>query len=408
MQKTRLKKYAELIVKAGINVQKGQDVTIRCGLDQPEFVKMVCEYCYKAGARLVRVEWEYQPLAKLHNKYCSLATLSKVEKWEEEKMKHRAETLPAYIWLDSEDPDGLAGMNEQKAAKAQMNRFPIVKPYRDAMENKYQWCIAAVPSKKWAKKVFPELSNAQAMEKLWEAILLASRVDDDPLKAWKMHNKDLADRCAYLNSLHLKSLTYKASNGTNFKVGLMKDSIFLGGGEFTLGTQVYYNPNIPSEECFTTPRKGDIEGIVYASKPLSYRGKVIEDFYFRFEGGKVVEVHAKKNEEVLKQMVEMDKGAAMLGEVALIPYDSPISNMDILFYNTLFDENASCHLALGMGFYNCVRDFEKYDMKKLQEMGVNDSMIHVDFMIGTKDLSIIGEKENGEKIAIFKDGNWAF
>lgn len=408
MKKFVLKKYAELIAKTGINVQKGQDVVIRCDLDQPEFVKMVTEYCYKFGARKVTIEWSYQPLAKVHNKYCSVKTLATIEKWEEEKLKHNSLTLPALIWLDSEDPDGLKGMNEKKSAEAQRIRYPLIKPYRDAMENKYQWCIAAVPGKKWAKKVFPNLSVSQAMEKLWEAILYTSRVDENPIEAWKKHNEDLLNRCNYLNSLNLKSLTYKASNGTDFTVGLIEKALFIGGGEETLGNKVYFNPNIPSEECFTTPKRGDIEGIVYSSKPLSYKGQLIENFWIKFEHGKVVDVHAEKNEHVLREMVSMDEGATMLGEVALIPYDSPISNLNILFYNTLFDENASCHLALGMGFPNCIKDFEKYSLEEIRQMGVNDSMIHVDFMIGTKDLSIVGTTKEGKQVQIFKDGNWAF
>ncbi|MCH5172112.1 MAG: aminopeptidase [Erysipelotrichales bacterium] len=408
MKKSILKKYAELIVKCGVNVQKGQDVIINADLDQPEFVKMVVEYCYKNGARKVTVDWSYQPLAKLHNKYCSLKTLSTVDDWVVERWKMRVKTLPATIWLDSEDPDGLKGMNDKKAAQARMASYPIIKPYRDEMENKYQWCIAAVPGKKWAKKVFPDLPAGKAMEKLWEAILKASRVDDNPIKAWEQHNKNLAERCAYLNSLHLKSLTYKSSNGTNFTVGLLDKSLFVGGGETTLGSGVYYNPNIPSEECFTTPRKGDIEGVVYSTKPLSYNGQLIENFYIVFENGKVKEVHAEKGEEVLRQMVSMDEGASMLGEVALIPYDSPISNMNVLFYNTLFDENASCHLALGMGYTNCIDGFENYTMKEMHEMGVNDSMIHVDFMIGSKDLSIVGTTKDGKSVQIFENGNWAF
>lgn len=408
MKKSVLKKYAELIAKTGINVQKGQDVVIRCDLDQPEFVKMVTEYCYKFGARKVTIEWSYQPLAKVHNKYCSVKTLATIEKWEEEKLKHNSLTLPALIWLDSEDPDGLKGMNEKKSAEAQRIRYPLIKPYRDAMENKYQWCIAAVPGKKWAKKVFPNLSVSQAMEKLWEAILYTSRVDENPIEAWKKHNEDLLNRCNYLNSLNLKSLTYKASNGTDFTVGLIEKALFIGGGEETLGNKVYFNPNIPSEECFTTPKRGDIEGIVYSSKPLSYKGQLIENFWIKFEHGKVVDVHAEKNEHVLREMVSMDEGATMLGEVALIPYDSPISNLNILFYNTLFDENASCHLALGMGFPNCIKDFEKYSLEEIRQMGVNDSMIHVDFMIGTKDLSIVGTTKEGKQVQIFKDGKWAF
>lgn len=408
MQKTRLKKYAELIVRKGINVQKGQEVIINCDLDQPEFVELVVKYCYKYGAKKVMVEWNYQPLTKIHTRYRSLKTMTHFEKWELEKLQYKVDVLPAAIWLDSEDPDGLKGLDEKKSAKARMINFPIIKPYRDKMENKYQWCIAAVPGKKWAKKVFPNMPTGKAIEKLWEAILKASRVDDDPIKAWNEHNANLARRCEYLNNLHLKSLTYKSNNGTDFTVGLLDNALFVGGGELTLGSNVYFNPNIPSEECFTTPERGKIDGVVYATKPLSYNGQLIENFHFVFKDGKVVEVHAEKNEDVLRQMVKMDEGASMLGEVALIPYKSPISDMNILFYNTLFDENASCHLALGMGFSNCIKDFEKYKTEDFIKMGVNDSMIHVDFMIGSKDLSIIGTTKDNKKVEIFKEGNWAF
>ena len=214
-------------------------------------------------------------------------------------------------------------------------------------------------------------------------------------------------RCAYLNGLGLKYLEYKSSNGTDFTVELMPESIFAGGKEKTLQGRIF-NPNIPTEEVFTSPKAGAAEGIVYSSKPLSYMGELIEDFSLRFENGSVVEVKAKKGEELLKKMVSMDEGAARLGECALIPYNSPINESGVLFYNTLFDENASCHFALGHGFNECLKGFEKLTDEECKAKGINDSMIHVDFMIGTKDMSIVGVKENGERVQIFKDGNWAF
>ena len=267
MKKTVLRKYANLIAKCGVNVQKGQDVEIMADLDQPEFVKMVVEECYKLGARKVIVDWSYQPLAKIHTKYRSLKTMSKMEKWEEERWQHRLDTLPCRIYLESEDPDGLKGMDINKMQKAQQALFPVIRKYRDQMENKYQWCIAAVPGEAWAKKLFPELSKHQAIEKLWEAILSTSRVTDDPIKAWDEHNKDLISRCKYLNSLGIDELHYKASNGTNLTVGLMEKSRFNGGGDTSLHNGVYFNPNIPSEECFTSPKRGRAEGIVYAAWP---------------------------------------------------------------------------------------------------------------------------------------------
>lgn len=408
MKKTVLRKYAQLIVNCGIHVQKGQEVIVRAELDQPEFVKMVVEEAYKSGAKKVTVDWSYQPLDKVNVRYRSLKTLSTVEKWEEERLKHRAETLPCMIYLVSEDPDGSRGMNQEKNAKSMQERYKILKPYRDAMENRYQWCIAAVPGAAWAKKLFPHERTARAIEKLWEAILYTSRATDDPIAAWNQHNADLEQRYTYLNSLHLRYLKYKAGNGTDLKVGLIPDALFMGGGERTLGGNVFYNPNIPSEEVFVTPKRGEAEGVVYASKPLSYHGELIENFWIRFRDGKAVEVHAEKNEALLKRLIEMDEGAAYLGECALVPFESPINQSGILFYNTLFDENAVCHLALGMGFSNCLKDFEKYTLAECREKGINDSMIHEDFMIGTEDLSITGVTEDGKEIPLFRNGTWAF
>ncbi|MBE6554269.1 MAG: aminopeptidase [Ruminococcaceae bacterium] len=408
MKKTVLRKYAKLIAVMGGNVKKGQDVEIFAELDQPEFVKMVAEECYACGARKVTVEWSYQPLTKLNQKKRSLTTLSKIEDWEIAKLKHQSETLPVRIYLDSDDPDGLKGVNQAKISKASQARYPIIKPYREAMENKYQWCIAAVPGAAWAKKVFPNETRSRAIEKLWEAILYTSRVDEDPIAAWKAHNADLQARCDYLNGLGIETLEYKSANGTDFRVGMIEDALFMGGSEIAQGSGIEFNPNIPSEEVFISPMKGIADGLVVASKPLSYRGELIENFSVRFEGGKAVEVHAERNEDLLREMISMDEGAAYLGECALVPYDSPIRNSGLLFYNTLFDENAACHLALGHGFTNTLKDYDKYTVKECYEKGINDSMIHVDFMIGTEDLSITAITRDGKRVPIFANGNWAF
>ena len=408
MKKTILRKYAKLIARVGVKIRKGQDVVIQAELDQPEFVEMLTDECYKTGARKVTVEWSHQPLQKYHVRHRSLKTLSTLDDWEVAKLEHYADTLPCRIYLISEDPDGLCGINQEKNAKALQARYKVIKPIRDKMENKYQWCIAAVPGVKWAKKVFPGERASRAVELLWEAILKTSRVDEDPEEAWRKHNEDLARRCEYLNSLGIESLEYKSSNGTDLKVGMIPDALFCGGGEYALGSGNYFNPNIPSEEVFTTPKRGEAEGIVYSTKPLSYRGELIEDFSIRFEGGRAVEVKAKRGEELLKQMISMDEGAAYLGECALVPYDSPIRNSGILFYNTLFDENAACHLALGMGFSNCLKDYEKYTLDECRAKGINDSQIHEDFMIGSEDLSITAHTRDGRDVPIFRDGNWAF
>ena len=408
MKKTVMQKYARLIARKGINVKKGQEVIVSASLDQPEFVKMVVEECYRAGASKVTVEWSYQPITKLHYRYRSLKTLSTFEKWEIEKLEHKCETLPATIYIESDDPDGLKGIDQTKVSKASQAKYPIIKPYHDKMDNKYQWCIAAVPGEAWAKKVFPGERTSKAVEKLWNAILYTSRADgDDPVKAWEEHNADLKTRFEYLNSLGIESLHYTASNGTDFTVGLIPDALFMGGSEFTLGG-TEFNPNIPSEEVFTSPMKGKAEGVVHATRPLSYRGELIENFSVRFENGKAVEVHAEKGEELLKQMISMDENAAYLGECALVPFDSPIRNSEITFFNTLFDENACCHLAFGRGFENCIKDFDKYTLEECREKGINDSLIHVDFMIGSEDLNITAHTRGDKDVAIFKDGNWAF
>ncbi len=408
MKKTELRKYARLIARKGVNVQKGQSVIVCAELEQPEFVAMVVEECYRAGAAQVSVEWTYVPLTRLDVRFCKPAVLEKVEDWQIEKIKHRVQVLPAMIYLISDDPDALSGINMEKYVKASQKKRMIIKPYRDEMENKYTWCIAAVPGKGWAKKLFPGERASVAMEKLWQAILSCSRALGDPEENWEKHNEDLHRRCDYLNSLALETLEYKSANGTDFRVGLIPNAQFLGGSEKVLGKDVIYNPNIPSEEIFVSPMRGRAEGIVYSTKPLVFEGTPIENFSIRFENGKAVEVHAEKNEALLKKMIEMDEGAAYLGECALVPYASPIRESGILFYNTLFDENAACHLALGMGFSNCIKDYEKYSLKECQDMGINDSVIHEDFMIGSQDLDITGITKDGKRVPIFRNGNWAF
>ncbi len=407
MNKTTLTKYARLIAEVGANVQKGQEVIIRAEVENCDFAVLLASECYKLGASKVTVDWRYAPLTKLNYKKRSLKTLSTVEDWEVERLKHREKTLPVLILVESDDPDGLKGVDQAKVAKSRMAVAKVTKPISDRMSEKYQWCIAAVPGKKWAKKVFPNDSTAVAVKKLWDAILYTSRVTEDPVAAWKAHNEDLLSRSETLNKMGLKYLHYKSARGTDLKVGLNSQGIFMGGGEYTLGG-VYYNPNIPTEEVFTSPVAGVADGIVYATKPLSYQGELIDNFWVRFENGKVVETGAEKNPELLDKLISMDEGASMLGECALVPYDSPINNSGILFYNTLFDENCCCHLALGRGFNNTLKGFENLTNEECKKAGINDSAIHVDFMIGSEDLQIDGITEDGKTVAIFKDGNWAF
>ena len=413
MKKTYLREYARLLVTSGIAVKKGDIVTVNAGLDQPEFVKMVVEECYRAKAAKVTVEWSYPPLTKINVNNMSKKLLGRVEAYEEEKLKYRLENNVAMLHIVSDDPDGLKGINQKRFAESMSERMKVMKPYRDAMENKYKWCIAAVPGEAWAKKVFPGVRTSVAVEKLWQAILIASRVIDkdgkllDSNVEWHKHNISFNRRCKILNEAGLKELRYKAKNGTDLRVGLIEQGSFMGGGENTLGGE-YYNPNIPTEEIFTSPKAGVAEGVVYSSMPLSWRGEIIDNFSMRFEGGRVVEVKAEKNEELLKTMVGMDEGASMLGECAFVPYDSPIRESGIMFYETLFDENAACHLAVGRGFTNTIVDYDKYTNEEMKEMGINDSALHVDFMIGTDDLSIVGIKADGSEFVIFENGHWAF
>ncbi len=407
MNDTILQAYARLIARMGVHVQPGQDVVVEAQLDQPAFVERVVEACYEAGARTVRVDWRHQPLERLHTRYRTEEALGEVRPWEEARLADYAETLPCRIYLLSEDPDGLRGVDGAKLAAAARHKRQVAKPYRDRMENRYQWCIAAVPGAAWAAKLFPELPAEQAVARLWEAILTASRAEGDAEAAWRAHNADLRARCDHLNGLHIRSLHYRAGNGTDLTVGMMAEGRFHGGADRTR-QGVAFNPNIPSEEVYVSPRRGLAEGIVYSSMPLSYQGQLIDGFSLRFQEGRVVEVRARENQALLEELVAMDEGAAYLGECALVPYDSPIRKTGILFYNTLFDENAACHLALGAGFCDTVEGFEGRTLEECRALGVNDSILHEDFMIGTADLDIDAETFDGRTVPIFRRGGWAF
>ena len=408
MKRSTIKKYAKLIVRIGANVQKGQSVVVSCSVDQADFCALVVDECYKAGAKYVTVNWSYDKVTRLHYRNESIRTLSTVLKWQEEKMKWMADELPCRIHIVSEDPDGLKGVDPTKMQKVQVSRYKVTKPYSEAMESRHQWTIAAVPGEAWAKKVFPNLRKSQAVEKLWQAILESVYVtdDNDPIEVWNKVNADFISRCEQLNKDRFEYLQYKSSNGTDFKVWLMPQSKWCGGGEYDLNGH-YFNPNMPTIEVFTTPMKGKAEGRLVSTKPLSFRGQLIENFSFDFKDGKVMNCEAEKGKEILEKMITADEGASMIGEVALVPQDSPISNQNILYYETLFDENASCHIALGRGYNECVEGYDKMSAEELKELGVNESMIHVDFMVGAPDLSIIGHTFDGRDIEVFKNGNFA-
>lgn len=407
MKKSIMKKYARLIARTGANIQKGQTVKLTINVDQYAFAEIMVDECYKAGASRVDIEWCSQPITKLNYRHRSVKSLSTVLPYEEAKLKMMKDELPCRIFIESDDPDGLNGINRNKMQKAQIARYPVIKPYRDAIESLHQWTIAAIPSYEWAKKVFPELTKKQAYDKLWDSILATVYVDEesDPIKKWEEHNKTIHAKCEKLNKNKFDYLTYKSSNGTDFRCSLIPQAKWCGASELTK-QGVEFNPNMPSEEVFTSPMKGRCEGTLVATKPLSYEGQIIDNFFIRFENGKAVEWHAEKGEELLTKMINMDENACMLGELALIPVESPINKSGILYYETLFDENASCHVALGDGYNDTIDGYMNMTFEECKALGVNESMIHVDFMIGSDDLCITGYK-NGKATKIFENGTWA-
>ncbi len=408
MNENLIQKYVELIVHVGAAVKKGQYVLIRTTPDQEKIAALVAKECYKVGAKRVCMEWRSQYLDAIDYTYGETRNLGRLTAYDYGFQKFQTEDLPVLIWLDAEDPDGLKGADAKKMAEVKALRYNAAKKLIEEREDKFQWCIVGTPSVKWAKKVFPSLSEEEAFEKLWEAILYTSRASDgNGVKNWENHEIDLKKRCKALNDMRLVKLHYLSNNGTDLTIGLIPGVIFLGGGEKTRDGTLF-QPNIPSEECFTSPMRGKAEGIVHASKPLVYNGQVIEDFYFVFHEGKVVEAHARAGEDVLKSILTLDEGASYLGEAALVPFDSPINQTGLLFFNTLYDENACCHLAIGRGFPSLYPNYQNYSADDILSFGINRSLSHVDFMIGTRDLKIVGTKENGEEVTIFENGTWAF
>lgn len=405
MTKSLLRKYARLAVRTGAAVQKGQYVVVRASVEMYEFAGMVVEEAYRAGAKEVRVDWRYSYTTKMAYRHQSLKTLSTIHDWQEAKQAFDCETLPAYINIVSDGPDALKGINGEKMQKASIATHKKLKAYIDKMDNNYQWTIVAAAGKDWAKKVFPGERTSVAVKKLWDAILSTVYVSEssDGTAEWAAHNADFQDKCNRLNNAKFDYLEYKSSNGTDFRCTLNPKVMWLGGGEVTKG--VYYNPNMPTEEIFTTPVAGKCDGTLVSTKPLSVRGNLVENFSLTFVDGSVTEIKAEKGEDILRQLISSDPGAARLGELALVPHDSPISNSGILFFNTLFDENAACHVALGRGFGNLLEGYENMSKQEQIEAGINDSMIHVDFMIGCADLSIVGYKD-GKATPVFTNGNW--
>ena len=409
ISKTLLQKYAELIVRTGANVQPGQVVQLTISVEQHAFAALVIEECDQAGAKKVNVDWLYDIQSRLNYQYAEQEVLSKVLPWEESKMKQMVEDLPCRIFIASEDPDAMNGIDPQKLSAVAQSRSKVMKPYRNAIDGKHQWVIAAYPSVKWAKKCFPEMDDESAMDKLWEAILRTVRVqeDNDPVAAWKAHTDFIEEKAAWINAQGFSSLRYKSANGTDFTVELIPAAKWEGAGAVNTVNGAFYIPNMPTEEIFTSPMAGKCEGTLVAVKPLSWNSQLIENFSITFKDGRAVSCRAEKGQELLEKMIRMDENASMLGELALVPKESPVNQCGFLFYETLFDENACCHVALGMGFKEVLPGGDDMTVAQAQEQGVNDSIIHVDFMIGADDLSIDGVRPDGSITPIFRDGTWA-
>ena len=409
MNKSFLIKYASLAVNIGVNIQKDNILVISSPIETAEFARLITEEAYKSGAKDVIVHYGDQKLTKIKLENSSLETISNIPEWQAESYNYYARQEACFISISASDPDGLKGVPVEKIGASQKARTSALKEYFDnSMSNKCRWCVLSVPTLSWAKKVFPKVSDDEAIESLWDVIFKTVRVDtENPVNAWEKHNAYLEEKIKFMNNNNFKSVHLKSANGTDLNIELPEGHIWAGGSEGDVNG-IPFNANIPTEEVFTLPKKTGVNGIVYSSKPLSYGGNLIDNFSITFKDGKAIDFTAETGYDVLKQMLESDEGAKYLGEVAFVPYNSPISNSKLIFFNTLFDENAACHLAFGRAYESCVKDADKYSEEELEKIGVNNSVIHVDFMIGTSDLEVTGINENGETIQIFSNGNWAF
>lgn len=409
MDKNLLKKYAMLAVNTGVNIKKNNILVITSPIETAEFARLIAKEAYNFGAKEVIVHYSDQQLTKIKLENSSLETISDYPSWMAEGYNYYARQGACFISIAASDPDGLKGVSVEKIGESQKARTTALKEYyNNSMSNKCRWCVLSVPTLSWAKKVFPNLSDEKALESLWDVIFKTVRVDTkDPIKAWENHNAYLEEKIKFMNENNFKSVHLKSSNGTDLNIELPEGHIWAGGSEEDV-KGIPFNANMPTEEIFTLPKKTGVNGIVYSSKPLSYGGNLIDNFSITFEDGRAIDFTAETGYDILKQMLESDEGAKYLGEVAFVPYNSPISNSKLIFFNTLFDENAACHLAFGRAYESCVKNADKYSEEELEKMGVNNSVIHVDFMIGTSDLEITGINKNGETIKIFSNGNWTF
>ena len=403
-----VRQYARLIARTGLNVQPGQIVVMNCPAEHYEFGRLVIEEAYAAGAKEVIVRWNDSVERRLFYQHASEDTLANVPHWVEEFSDYCAETKAGSISIGGSDPEAFKGVDPHRmhVYQAAMDKA-TQKRNKLLTASEIPWTVVAVPQKQWAKKVFPELSEDEAMAMLWQRILKAVRIGDgDAVEAWNEHDRFLKEKCRMLNEAAFDSLRYQNSIGTDFTVGLVRGHIWEGGSE-TAGTGTVFEANMPTEEIFTMPDRMRAEGTLVSALPLSYRGNLIRNFRITFHEGQVVDYQAEEGYETLKSIIEGDEGSKRLGEVALVPYSSPISQMKTLFYNTLFDENASCHFALGECYPTTIQGGAQMSEDELLKAGGNSSMNHVDFMVGTADLTVTGIRADGSETVLFKNGNWA-
>ncbi|WP_017415541.1 aminopeptidase [Clostridium tunisiense] len=409
MNKDFLKKYATLAVKTGINLQQNQLLVIMSPIECAPFTRMIMEEAYKAGAKEVIVHWSDELSTKIRFINAPEEVFETMPQWQVDSFMHYAEQGAGFLSISASNPELLKDVNPDRIAKAQKTRSLALKKFNARlMSNQNSWSIVSIPTEGWASKVFSEVSKEEAIEKLWNAIFKIVRVDqEDPVLAWENHKKNLKEKMDYLNSKNFKTLHFKNAKGTDLHLELPENHLWVGGAENN-EEGVEFIANMPTEEVFSMPKKTGVNGIVYSSKPLNYGGNLIDNFSITFKEGRIVDFTAESGYDTLKHLISTDEGSHYLGEVALVPYNSPISNSGIIFYNTLYDENASCHLAIGRAYSLCMKDGEKMSEEELEKAGGNYSLAHVDFMIGTEDLSITGISADGNETYVFQNGNWAF
>ncbi|SFS37547.1 aminopeptidase [Paenibacillus sp. 453mf] len=405
---TKLNNYAELLVKVGVNVQQGQTVVLNISIDFPELARAIVKKSYEAGAYKVKVNWSDDAVSRIQYDMGSEESFLDVPTHAAAERIEQAENGAAFITIKSDDPDLLAGVSPQKIINANKTASNALTRFRQLTQSfKVSWTLGSAPSAGWATKVFPDVPEEEAVAKLWDAIFQMVRADQpDPIAAWEKHVATLKEKSSYLNSKQYKQLHF-IGPGTDLKLDLPENHVWLGGNKEN-EKGVWFVPNLPTEEVYSAPFRTGVNGTVSSTKPLSYSGNIIDNFTFTFENGRVTKVTAEKGEETLKGLVGMDDGSHYLGEVALVPHHSPISDSNILFYKTLFDENASCHLAIGSAYSACVEGGTELSPEELRERGLNTSVAHTDFMIGSGKLDIIGITKDGKEEAVFKQGNWAF